>query len=838
MVHPAGATPLAPEIARRLGQALEWVDPANDLHLVSWFAHSTYTWCWQILTEYCAGSKVGHMESIGRRALSRRTMLGLAAATAISPVISTTAGGTANAAVDELTQARTQWRELLVRLGYDPADPPIAAALTRIADEAQRWWSAMVKSAGRTYLWPDARLDVQQSFAIRDSYVRLKDMALAWATPGCRLAADAALLADTVAGLDWMYANWYNETRAEVGNWYEWKISGPRALNDATVILFDRLTSAQVQAYGRATAKHTPGPLYTAANRALTSHVVVGRGVLTGDATTVQSGVDGLPPVLAYVSTSDGFYADGSFIQHEVYPYAGSYGASILNALGPLLQTVHGTQWQASGDVVAEWLANAFDPLLWRGAFMDMTMGRVISRPDEQGDVMGHYTMWAALGLLDAVSTARRPAMASMVKEWLLSDAYPDSSPAPGIPTLLAARALVGDSTVPRRGALVTSKVYRNQDRIVHRRAGWALAIAARSSRIATFEYLNGENVRGWVTSDGATYLYIGPGPHYGDAFWPTVNSARIPGTTVDVRSRGTGEGNGVLSAVNWAGGASLDSRWTAAGMNLDGQGSSLTAKKSWLCFDRAVIALGAAITASDGRRVETTVENRQISAAGTERLLVNGVERVASNGWTEEPQTRWVHIGGTGGYVFPTATLVDFRREARTGKWTDINTHPTYAGYTQSLTRNYLSAWIDHGSNPSGATYAYVLLPTATPEETEAYAAAPDVEVVANTPAVQAARWLPGGVLAANFWTGGSASILTSQDPGSVVLSQESGEIAVAVADPTHRAAQVRLKVAATATRIVSADPGITVNSLSPLTFTVNVSGAAGATKTLRVAT
>ncbi|MDQ7908263.1 polysaccharide lyase 8 family protein [Phytohabitans sp. ZYX-F-186] len=693
------------------------------------------------------------------RSLDRRTLLigGLAAGGAALgaglPDRPARAGGRTDlaAAADDFARMRALWRALHVTSGYDPADPGIAPVLTTITGEAQRWWSAMAKSSSRTYLWSDAQLGVHQSFAIRDSFARLRAMALAWATPGSGLAGRDDLRADTVAGLDWVVGHWCNENRDPVGNWC--------------------------------------------------------------------------------------FYRDGSFIQHHYYPYAGAYGASILDALAPVLRTVAGTPWQVDAPIVVEWLREAFDPLIWRGGFMDMTRGRTIARPDEQSPVTGHATPAAALGLLGAAPAAETAWLRSLLKEWMLADGYrADPTPARNVPLRLAARVLLDDATVTRRGPLAVSKVYHHQDRVVHRRADWALAIAMHSSRIANFEYLNGENTRGWITADGATYLYTAA-EQYGDAYWPTVNSARLAGTTIDVRSRAAGEGDGYRSGVNWAGGATLDGRYTAAGMNLDAQGSSLTAKKSWFCFDREVVALGARINATDGRRVETTVDNRQISASGAEKLLVNGVERVAQAGWVEEPQTRWVHIGGTGGYVFPTPTLVDFRREARTGRWTDVNTHPTYAGYTGALTRNYLAAWIDHGTDPANAGYAYVILPTATPEQTAAYAARPDAVVVANTASVQAARSSSARVLAANFWAAASASVVTSLDPGSVVLMEGDGEIAVAVADPTHQASRIRLTVDLGATRVVAADPGITVTALAPLTFTVSVAGAAGATRTLRAA-
>ncbi|WP_327699798.1 hypothetical protein [Streptomyces sp. NBC_00459] len=62
------------------------------------------------------------------------------------------------------------------------------------------------------------------------------------------------------------------------------------------------------------------------------------------------------------------------------------------------------------------------------------------------------------------------------------------------------------------------------------------------------------------------------------------------------------------------------------------------------------------------------------------------------------------------------------------------------------------------------------------------------------------------------------------------MVLRRDDGELAVSVADPTRHGTLVRLEVA------VAADKGITVGSLNPMTFTVDVTGTAGETKTLRI--
>jgi hyaluronate lyase len=342
------------------------------------------------------------------------------------------------------------------------------------------------------------------------------------------------------------------------------------------------------------------------------------------------------------------------------------------------------------------------------------------------------------------------------------------------------------------------------------------------SQRIANYESINGENQRGWMTAEGAAYLYVNGSRQYVDGYWATVNYLRIPGTTVDVRARALGEGAGSKSPNRWAGGACLGGRYLAGGMNVAVQGSTLGLQKSWMCFDDFVVALGAGIKATSGYRIETVVENRRLSTAANETVLVNGTPVVPSVGDTASiPNVRWLHLAGTGGYVFPTPVTLGLIRQLRT---------------SGSHSDTYLTAWIDHGVNPTGATYAYVLLPTATPAATEAFAAGQGVSVLANSSNAQAVR--AGDVWCVNLWQPGTSSIVSSNQGGSVVVSRAGDLATVALADPRHATTTMTATIALTAASVVSADAGLSVASLSPLTINANLDGAAGATKTLQVRT
>ncbi len=296
------------------------------------------------------------------------------------------------AAADEFGALRAKWRDLLTGGdGYDPQEPQIARAITAVDARARGFWERMDKSPGRTALWRDLGAGTSETSYLTTTFQRLADMARAWATTGSTLAGNDTLLADTINGLDTFVGAEYNETKKIRGNWWDWEIGSPLALNNATVLLYDRLSAAQRDAYTRAIEAFTPvpdqfarnaGPT-TGANRVWKAEAVAVRAAIVGDGAKLTRARDALSAVFPYVTSGDGFYADGSFIQHGKHPYTGGYGTSLLSEIAALLQLLGGSSWDVTDpqrQIIYDVVYSAFEPVMWRGAQMDMVRGREISR--------------------------------------------------------------------------------------------------------------------------------------------------------------------------------------------------------------------------------------------------------------------------------------------------------------------------------------------------------------------------------------------------------------------------------------------------------------------------
>jgi hypothetical protein len=576
-------------------------------------------------------------------------------------------------------------------------------------------------------------------------------------------------------------------------------------------------------------------------------YVVAIRGLLAKDDAKLRAARDACSELFLYVNSGDGFYVDGSFIQHNRHPYTGSYGAALMSAMAPILALLNGpnadsaagSTWRVTDPNLAHvfrWIHESFEPVIYRGGMMAMLQGRAISRNSTSEHGLGHGIMLNILRLSELAPAAERARLRSLLRGWAEADTSRSLVTSAPLPQLPDVQQLLTDPAVTPRGELRGNFVFGSMDRIVHLGPGYGAGLSLSSARIYTYESINSENLRGWHTGDGLLYLYNGDLAHYSDSYWPTVNPRRLPGTTVDAaQSRANGSGQSTLPATPWAGGVSLG-RHGAAGLELDGWNNSLTARKSWFFFEHEIACLGSAITSTDNRPIETTVENRLLTTAGSNAFLVDGSAQPATPGWSASlAAPRWAHLAGRTsgadlGYHFPTAAPLQALRETRTGAWSDLNA----GGPTAAIARSYLTLWYDHGRNPAGASYAYTLLPNRSAAETADFAASPTVVVLENSTAVHAVRHLTLGITAANFWTDTrtSAGGLTVDRRASVIVQDDgAGHLDLAVADPTQLAASpITVELATAATGIVSLDTGVTVTRLAPtLQLAVDVAGARG---------
>jgi hyaluronate lyase len=688
---------------------------------------------------------------------------------------------------DEFDKLRIRRLSMLTGTRLDTSLAEVKSALASLETSARQHQNTMQRSPKRKILWQDLAHMNPFSNAISSQYLRLRTMALAWGTPGQRLYRSRKLLADIQSGLAWMDENDFTAHSVENGNWYDFEISAPQRLTDILVVLGDEISIDRRRRYLRPAVKFDADPdridpapdfsqLSTGANRADKSLADLLEGVLLKDADKITQAVEALKTLFRTVKTGDGYYRDGSFIFHGFFPYNGNYGLVLLTDIADLLYLLQGSRWHLAESHLLKalhWARRSFVPLMYRGAMMDMVRGRLIAYSSSPSHLVGHEALATLLRLSQTARAGEAAAIRRRLKLWFIEDT--SCSYATGLPLDLISQAhwILQTPSVVSAKPRSLSHVFASMDRAAHMRPGFAVGIAMHSTRIQNFECINGSDTKGWHTSDGMLFLYDSDLLQFDGDFWPTADPECLPGTTLILGSRPEEGKFGGSSAV---GGTTLG-RYGAVMMQLSPFGGQLHARKSWFLFDHEVVALGADINSKDPRRpVRTVIENRKLPSKHAP-ALVRG------------PGGRWANLPaspGTSpiGYFFPDQGSFKATRGIRTGSWNDIDTgeSPTM------LSACYQMISINHGAKPSGARYAYVLLPGMDAEATKSYAANPAVHIIENSAAAQAVSHPALGITAVNFWKPGkSVAGITADAVCSVIVRRTRSRLRISVSDPTQ---------------------------------------------------
>lgn len=734
---------------------------------------------------------------------------------------------------EQLKHIKNKWCRRLTGSGIREIDEPIYAAgeksIRHMASVYQETMvTGMPDGEGRD-IWPELN-PKEDSGHISQVFVRLKVMAQAYCTEMCgETCGKEDLYQSVVEGLSRMRP-YYRKGLGVRGNWWCFDIGGAHALNDTLLLLEDRLRETEegrqlIRHYLEATAYYVaipeeartadpdhPLPM-TGANLTDTAMVCLIRGLLSADLKDIENAANAAKTVLPYVTGGDGFYEDGSFIQHKVIPYAGGYGPDLIRSFENLVYLLNDTDEtikNAEGfDHVSGWIREAYLPLFKDGEIMDMVRGRKSSRFDDTAHRAGRNVLATLLLLAEYTTDCVRAEIRGEIKGLLKRDhvcrdiLYKDLQ---AYQAEILKNLMDGEETAS--GQPVFYKNYGNMDRVVQHREKYSLGISMFSSRIGRFTFGNDENREGHHASDGMLYLYTDDAFQFGDGFWPTVDPMRLPGITSDHLRPTVKAWFDNRNTKDWVGGSQVGGLYGSAGMDMEmkqlqypdgsivkAEPSDLTGKKSWFVFEDTIICLGAGISCTKSDNVETIAENRKTD--GTGRLLSPEGEIKLTEGVTACVRQPWLvlednrtgqHRSEPIGYYFPELPEVTVLKEKRTGAWSDING----SGPTELIQRNYISIAFRHGANPQNASYAYVLLPGKDAADMISYAKSKPVTIIANTGEIQAAEDKASGLCGMNFWSAGRVRGIEAKTPCSVtelmIRGKEDEKVLLGISDPTHK--------------------------------------------------
>lgn len=796
--------------------------------------------------------------------LNRRTLFALLGAGALLGATATSAAAAPAASLDDLVARR---RLMLAGDGSAAAIPELAPALQAMSDAATKTWTAMITPSGTSGLWPDLPLtgigtsaDATGNMGV--SFNRIFDLALAHATAGSAQYGDARLASDLVAALSYLSATAYKTGMRAAGNWWFWEIGVPRKAADILVLLHDEVPATLRSTLLAAVRYFTPDPNWrgrgtilaeTGANRTDKALSCALRGILDNRPDEVALARDALSDtvrngrnsVFGYVTSGDGFYADGSFVQHSYLPYVGTYGVVTLGGIAEILGLLGGSEWDVTDpkkSVVLDAVEASYAPFIWNGRMMDTVRGRAVSRQANPDHVDGAGAITAILLLAPGAGEPYRSRYLSLVKGWLerCTDVALFGLPGQSIAKSLLVTSALKDSSITPAPAPVYTRAFGDQDRLVHHRPGFSSVVNVSSKRIGRYEWGNFENNLGWYQGDGMTFVYTPTDPsQYSADFWPTVDPYRLPGTTVtgEPRESGAANGTGIPRAFQaFAGGLDLDGRWGIQGMDHLNFNKTLSARKSWFFLEDKVVCLGAGISSTSPYEVFTTLENRSFPPGKVPELRTDNRKRTLTAGDARVRITRNAHIVSHGGYVLLPAENVagdvTVAVVARSGTWKAINSGADTGGSDEVRNRDYVTITHSHGTTPQDGGYACLLLPGADHSDTFKESANPSVRVLANSADVQMVEDRAQGLRLANFYAASlsgaaPAQGITVSGPCSVAVRQDGDALVVALSDPSRTQPVARVSLAGVAaSAVVSSDPGVSVVSTSPLTLEFTLDG------------
>ncbi|MFF0265762.1 polysaccharide lyase family 8 super-sandwich domain-containing protein [Kribbella sp. NPDC004536] len=735
------------------------------------------------------------------------------------------------------------------------ARPEVAAKVAAIDSTARTWLSALDR-AGTGELFAGFPLGTSDP-NLSSSYQHLYEIALAYRRPGPASDLQTSAVRDRIAaGLVWLHDNFYgDQSKGYYGNWFTWEI-GISTFVSKTLVLIDApadlITTyvASMDAYlrnGKNGDVDLDSRFHTGANLVdITANRVL-QGALLNDDARIRKALQDQFTVFATVDpynlqhgVTDGYYADGSFIQHASVAYTGSYGKGLLSRVVQTIKALAGTEYAQSDDlvgVVQGWVEHGFAPLIFEGWMMEIVKGRAVSRTGTGYDDVA-VIVEAIVDLADYAAGAdalRLKAFAKFTARPTINvNGFVSPVSIGRFADLKADASIVPADLNPAE----LSTAFNAMDRTVHRRPGYAFALARSSTRISKYEYMSGENLLPWFQGDGAHYLYLSGQDQtqaYGIDYFTTVSPYALAGVTAPVETRksvpelyGTAYyDNAALGFTassesqntyvyfpvgmnTYSGGATLDAYSAVGWIQSDDFAyasradlppdfvtyQNATATKSWFLLDDEIVVLAANI-GDDTRPVTTTLDTR-IAAAGAPVQVLN-----------DDP--RWLHYtDGTVamGYYFLQPASVTAQVQAVTRSRRVVRTSNPDTAVTKQVFA------ITHTQPPGKKhTLAYTLVPNATESALRAYQHN-KLAVLSNTPRMQAIQHSGLRLTAANTFGPGLHHLpgLTVDGPASLLIRRLDASIQVAASDPTTQRASITINLPAQYLKPATTTPGVQV--------------------------
>lgn len=626
---------------------------------------------------------------------------------------------------------------------YDESNPDMKKKFEATENEAKKLLSEMKTESGRTYLRESSKDIDTKSADMTRTYRNIEKIAEAMNHPKTTLKNDEnkKKLKDA---LEWLHKNAYGKDPdkkvADLKtnfsksapqkntnlNWWDYEIGTPKSLTNTLILLNGDISSDEKKKYTAPIKTFAPksdeilssvGKAEPAKGGNLVdiAKVKLLESIIEEDKDMTKNSIDSFNKVFTYVQSNstgkerNGFYKDGSYIDHQDVPYTGAYGVVLLEGISQMMPMIKETPFKETSQndtILKSWIDDGFMPLIYKGEMMDLSRGRSISRENETSHSASVTVMKSLLRLSDAMDESTKAKYKKIVKTSVKSDSsYKQNDYLSSYSDISKMKALMEDSTLSTNDLTQQLKIYNDMDRVTYHNKDldFAFGLSMTSKNVARYESINNENLKGWHTGAGMSYLYNSDVKHYRDNFWATADMKRLAGTTTLDNEEPKENKN---SDKTFVGGTKFDDQHASIGMEFENQDKTLTAKKSYFILNDKIVFLGTGIKNTDSSmNPVTTIENRKANGYTLytdDKQTTNSDNQETNSVFLESTDTK-KNIG----YHFLNKSKINVKKESHTGKWSEINKSQK----TEDKKDEYYEVTQKHSNSDN--KYGYVLYPS-----------------------------------------------------------------------------------------------------------------------------
>jgi chondroitin AC lyase len=566
-------------------------------------------------------------------------------------------------------------------------------------------------------------------------------------------------------------------------NWWMNEIGIPSSSYRILLLLEDKLPDHTKKTILKITKQAENFSENTGQNLIWFSEIFIGLGILEKDLSKITFALKNILSTLEYSQPfQDGLQSDLTFFQHGPVFYNGGYGSDFSVDLSRMANIVDGTELafpENKKEILLNYILDSQRWLVRGNRYNYSAVGRYYARPDYSAAKLA-----AACALLARLKSFRQKELKQ------------------------CAQKINSQSSPLVKG----NKFFWNGEFMVQQTKDFSLSVKMVSKNV-----LNNDTTPNWeglmnnYLSDGVTYI-MRDGQEYKNIF-PIWDYRRIPGTTEtqdllvvrpDQRNFGAtsfvgglSNGDEGLAAMDFLRGELIPSPHYTIFTGMNYEISRLTAKKSWFFSQKGMVALGAGIKHTGTKESSIWTSINQTWSKGSVMYMTPGAKDIKSlEEGAIEDKILWFHHDNIAYINFEPQHFLTIQNIRQEGSWYSIN---------QMLSKEkkegkVFSAWISHGLDPKGSTYAYGVFPGIKSHESAKKIRHLGITILSNTPTLQAIEE-DGNTMKAVFYSKGiklkfKKILIESQSPILVMMKRKKRSLMLSVSDPTQEEEKLSLSL------------------------------------------